>query len=312
MKLKLLAGMAALGLLLSACSSDGEKEGSKTLDQGYKVEHVHGVAYSKDDSIYVASHDGMIVTKDQGKKWSFVGKDDFDLMGFHMQSDGTMLTSGHPGQTSDLPNPLGLLESNDNGKNWKEKALVGKVDFHIITSNESNPNLVYGVIQMESGDYKAGIYKSTDKGEYWEKLEGNGLMNDLHGIYSLLSLPNNENELFAGTNAGVYRSEDGGATWKNVDEKRLITAFSVIPGTSDLISYSVTEGEAGMMISKNNGNTWEKIGLDLKKDAVAYFAIQPNQTEKIVAVTFDNNLLISDDGGQNWETLMEKGKLSKE
>ncbi|MFT8321129.1 MAG: F510_1955 family glycosylhydrolase [Bacillus sp. (in: firmicutes)] len=309
MKLKLLAGMTAVGLLLSGCSSDGEKEDSKKLDKGYNVEHVHGVAYSKDDLIYVASHNGMIVTKDREKKWSFVGKDDFDFMGFHLQSDGTMLTSGHPGQTSDLPNPLGLLESKNNGENWEAKALGEEVDFHILTSNEKNPNIMYGVIQMGSGDYKAGIYKSTDKGESWERVEGTGLMNNLQGIYSLLSLPNNENGLLAGTNAGVYRSEDGGATWKSVYEKRLITALSVIPGSYDLISYSITEGEAGMMISKNNGATWEKIGLDLNKDAVSYIAIHPKKTEKIVAVTFENNLLLSVDGGQNWESLMEKGKL---
>ncbi|WP_445505968.1 F510_1955 family glycosylhydrolase [Niallia sp. 03190] len=312
MKLKLLAGLTAVGLLLSGCSSDGEKEYSKKLDKGFNVEHVHGVAYSKDDFIYMATHKGMIVTKDREKKWSFVGKDDFDLMGFHMQSDGTMLTSGHPGPTSDLPNPLGVLESKDDGGNWKTKALGGKVDFHILTSNIKNPNIVYGVIQMGNGDYKAGIYKSKDKGKSWERVKGTGFVNDFHGVYSLLSFPNNENGLLAGTNTGVYRSEDGGATWKIVDEKRLITALSVIPGSNDLISYSITEREAGMMISKNNGAVWEKIGLDLNKDAVAYFAIQPKKTEKIVAVTFENNLLLSVDGGQNWETLMEKGKLKTE
>lgn len=312
MKLKIFAGMTAVGLLLSGCSSSSEskKESSKELDKGYTVEHVHGVAYSKDDLIYVASHEGMIVTKDQEKEWSFVGKDDLDFMGFHMQSDGTMLTSGHPGETSDLPNPLGLLESKNHGENWDSKSLVGEVDFHILTSNESNPNIVYGVIQMGNESYEAGIYKSTDKGESWERVEGTGLMNNLDGIYSLLSLPNSENELLAGTNEGVFRSEDGGATWKLVDEKRLITALSAIPGSNDLISYSIIEGESGMMISKNKGVTWGKIGLDLNKDdAVAYFAIQPKKTEKIVAVTFENNLLISSDGGQNWESLMEKGKL---
>ena len=230
-------------------------------------------------------------------------------MGFHILSDGTMLTSGHPGPNSDLPDPLGLMESKDNGENWESKALLGEVDFHVLTSNESNPNLLYGVIQMETGDYKTGIYKSTDKGANWVKLDSTGLPEDLHGIYTLLSLPTDENVLLAGTNEGVYRSEDGGETWKLADSNRLMTALSVIPGSSDLISYSITEGEAGMMISKDNGATWEKVGLDLGKDAVAYFAIHPEQTEKMAVITFENNLLISEDGGQNWKTLMEKGKL---
>jgi photosystem II stability/assembly factor-like uncharacterized protein len=304
--LKLLTGIIAIGLLVSACSSGNDKRETKTIDS---VEHVHGLAYTKDDSIYMASHEGLIKTKDQGESWSFVGDVDFDFMGFHILSDGTMLTSGHPGPNSDQPDPLGLLESKDNGKSWVSKSLLGEVDFHVLTSNETNPNLLFGVIQMEMGEYKPGIYKSTDKGKNWTKLDSTGLLGDLHGIYTLLSIPNDENVLLAGTNEGVYRSDDGGRTWNKADPKRLITALSVIPGSSDLISYSITEDQVGMMISKDNGATWEKVGLDLGKDAVAYFAIHPEQPEKIAVITFENNLMISADGGQNWKTLMDKGEL---
>lgn len=308
-KLVLLTGIIAMGIFVSACSSNNEKEETSTLESGYQVEHVHGLAYTKDDSIYMASHEGLIQTKDQGENWSYTGNVNFDFMGFHVQSDGTMLTSGHPGSLSDLPDPLGLMESKDNGENWESKSLLGEVDFHVLTSNDSNPNLLYGVIQMETGDYKTGIYKSTDKGENWVNLKSTGLPEDLHGVYSLISLPNDENVLLAGTNVGVLRSDDGGKTWEMADDTRLITAVSTIPGSTDLISYSITENEAGIMRSKDNGTTWENIGLNLGQDAVAYFAIHPEQTDKMAVVTFENNLLISDDGGQNWETLMDKGKL---
>lgn len=296
-------------LLVSACNSKNGKEESKALESGYKVEHIHGLALTKDDTLYVASHEGLIKTEDQGETWSLVGNNDFDFMGFHMQSDGTMLTSGHPGKTSNLPDPLGLLESKDNGESWKEKALLGEVDFHLLTSNRSNPNLLFGIIQMNSGNYKPGIYKSIDKGENWELIIAEGLPKDLHGIYTILSHPKDENILIAGTNEGVLRSVDGGRTWENIDSNRLISALSDIPGSSDLISYSITENEDGMMISQDNGTSWEKVGLDLVDNAVTYFAIHPEQTEKLVALTFDNNLLFSTDGGQNWEILMENGKL---
>lgn len=307
--LKLFTGIVAAGLLLSACSSSDDDNGNKAIKSGYKVEHVHGLAYTKDDSIYMASHEGLIQTKNQGEAWSFVGGVDFDFMGFHVQSDGTMLTSGHPGPLSDLPNPLGLMESKNNGENWESKSLVGEVDFHVLTSNDSNPDLLFGIIQMESGKYESGIYKSTDKGENWDKINSTGLPKDLHGVYSLLSMPNDEKVMLAGTNEGVLRSEDGGETWKNVENTRLITALSTIPGTADLISYSITEGDAGVMVSKDNGVTWEKRGLDLGQDAVAYFAIHPEDTDKLAVVSFENNLLISEDGGQNWESLMDKGIL---
>lgn len=308
--LKLFTGIVAAGLLLSACSSSSDDDnGKKAVKSGYKVEHVHGLAYTKDDSIYMASHEGLIQTNNQGGDWNFVGGVDFDFMGFHVQSDGTMLTSGHPGPLSDLPNPLGLMESKNNGEKWESKSLVGEVDFHVLTSNDSNPDLLFGVIQMESGKYESGIYKSTDKGENWEKIKANGLPEDLHGVYSLISLPSDKNVLLSGTNAGVLRSEDGGETWKNVDNTRLITALGTIPGTSNLISYSIIENDAGIMISKDNGVTWENIGLNLGQDAAAYIAINPEDADKLAVVTFENNLLISEDGGKNWETLMDKGTL---
>ena len=67
-KLKLLTGIIAMGLLVSACSSDNEKEETETIESGYKVEHVHGLAYTKDDAIYMASHEGLMKTKDQGEE----------------------------------------------------------------------------------------------------------------------------------------------------------------------------------------------------------------------------------------------------
>lgn len=308
-KLSLVTGIIVLGLLATACSSNNDTNEAKSVESGYKVEHVHGLAYTKDDSIYLASHKGLLETKDQGSKWEYQGNVDFDFMGFHVQSDGTMLTSGHPGPESDLPDPLGLMVSKDNGGKWESKSLKGEVDFHVLTSNQTNPKLLFGVIQMDSGDFKAGIYKSTDRGEKWIKLNGKGLLDDLHGIYSIVSLPNDENVLIAGTNQGVYRSEDGGNNWTVSDDSRLITSLTAIPGSSDIMSYSITEGEAGIMRSKDKGVTWEKIGLDLGKDAVAYFAIQPEETNKMAVVTYENNLLVSEDGGKEWKTLMDKGKL---
>lgn len=295
-------------MFISACSSSDSEE-LKTIDSGFNVEHVHGLAITKEDSIYMASHDGLLKTKNYGKVWSFAGDDDFDFMGFHALSDGSMITSGHPGKRSDLPNPLGLMESTDNGESWQSKSLLGKVDFHILTSNETKPELLFGIIQMESGEHKAGIYKSIDKGENWERVDSIGLPEDLHDIYSLLSLPNDERILIAGTKKGVLRSEDGGETWKYNDGNRILTALSVVPDSSDILSYSIAESEAGMMLSQDDGLTWKKVGLDLDQDAVAYIAIHPEKIEVIAALTYENNLLISEDGGQNWTVLMKAGKL---
>lgn len=310
-KLTIAASLLSFAVIVSGCSSSDEakEEETKKIESGYKADHLHGIAYGEDQQIYVATHEGMLSSDSLGEKWEMKGNYDFDFMGFNVLSDGTMITSGHPGEKSSLPNPLGVMVSANNGKEWKSKSLLGKIDFHILSSNFSNPKVIYGVNQMDSGNYNSGIYKSNDKGKKWERIDASGLPEDLHQIYSLMSMPDDENVLLAGTEIGVLRSEDGGKTWESFDQKRLITALGVMPDTKDLISYSISNTEVGIMISNDQGQTWENKGLDLGQDAVAYFGINPDDSNKIVLSTFENTVMVTEDGGENWETIMDKGEV---
>lgn len=309
-KNKVLAGLLFSSLVISGCSSAKEASGEeRELEKGYKAEHLHGIAYGADQNIYVATHEGMLATDSDGGKWIMKGNYDFDFMGFNAMSDGTMITSGHPGKTSSLPNPLGVMISENSGEKWESKSLLGKVDFHILSSNYSNPKVIYGINQMDSGNYKAGIYKSTDKGKKWERIDSIGLPKDLHQIYSLISMPDDENTLLAGTEVGVLKSVDGGESWNSFDPSRLITSINIIPDSKELISYSITNGEVGIMVSSDGGESWVNKGFDLGQDAVAYFGVNPKEPKQMVISTFENSVFHSADGGENWHPLMEKGEI---
>ncbi|MEJ9371088.1 F510_1955 family glycosylhydrolase, partial [Schinkia azotoformans] len=298
--------------LISACSSKDESaSGPVQLKSGDTIDHMHGLTYSNDGSIYIGTHEGMISSKDQGNTWSTVSSYDFDFMGFHTLSNGDMITSGHPGPKTDLPNPLGVMKSTDNGETWDSVALLGKIDFHIMASDYNNPDIIYGLNQMGEGEYGAGIFKSTDGGQNWEKIEPKGLPEDLHKVYGLIALPDYENTLLAGTENGVFRSDDGGKTWVMHDSERFITAFSVLPNeTKDLISYSITKDDAAVMISKDDGVTWEKLGLNLDQDAGNYISVNPKNLEQIIVSSFNNSVFVSEDGGQNWNEVIKAGALN--
>lgn len=120
-------------------------------------------------------------------------------------------------------------------------------------------------------------------------------------------MPDDENTLLAGTEVGVLRSKDGGKTWTTFDEARLITAMGVLADSKDLISYSISNDEVGIMVSKDQGQTWENKGLDLGQDAVAYFGINPEDSNKIAISTFENSVMVTVNGGEHWTPLMEKG-----
>jgi hypothetical protein len=130
--------------------------------------------------------------------------------------------------------------SKDKGLHWEKVEYEGKIDFHVLTSYHHDPNLIYGLNQMGTGQYGAGIYKSSDGGKKWTKIEPKGLPDDLMKVYSLLVLPENKDTLLAGTENGVMISKDGGENWQMFDDTRLITAMTIMPNGKDIIGYSMT------------------------------------------------------------------------
>jgi photosystem II stability/assembly factor-like uncharacterized protein len=308
MKKVVVFSLLSLSLVLSAC---GSKEESKltSVKSGKRIEDIHGVGISNEGTTYVATHEGLLSTKDVGNTWNKVGSADDDLMGFQMKSDGTMITSGHPGQKSDLPNPIGVLASNDKGLNWKKVEYVGKIDFHTLTSYHHDPNIIYGLNQMGTGQYGAGIYKSFDNGKKWTKIEPKGLPNDLMKVYSLIVLPENKNTLLAGTELGVMISKDGGGNWNSFDDTRLITAMTVMPNGKDIIAYSMTNRVSGVMISQDSGQSWTSIGLDLGEDAGSSISVNQKDEKQIAVSTFSTSLYETKDGGQEWKQIITSGEL---
>jgi photosystem II stability/assembly factor-like uncharacterized protein len=309
MKKLTIVSILSLGLVLAACSGSDEGQTLSPVKSGKKIEDIHGIAVSEDSTTYVATHEGLFSTQDFGEQWNKVGPFDADLMGFHLKSDGTMMTSGHPGPKTDLPNPIGVLTSKDKGLNWEEVEYVGKIDFHILTSSNKNPDVIYGLNQMGTGKYGAGIYRSMDGGEKWEKIEPTGLPEDMHQVYSIMVMPDDDSKLLVGTENGVLISEDGGNTFSVYDNTRLITAMTLMPNGTDIMSYSITNEDAGVMISSDLGQTWSKIGLDLGDDAASVISVNPKNDDHIAVSTFGTSLHVTQDGGQTWEQIITAGKL---
>jgi len=56
-----------------------------------------------------------------------------DLMGLTV-TEGRYLASGHPSLGTDLPEPVGLIESTDAGKTWEVLSRGGESDFHALAA----------------------------------------------------------------------------------------------------------------------------------------------------------------------------------
>jgi hypothetical protein len=178
---------AVLALLLSGCSpsTDGVSLG--------ELEHVHSVA-TNGEAFFLASHHGLHVWS--GESWQLRGEE-FDIMGLAID-DGVFYASGHPGPTQDLPNPLGILVSQDAGETWEPDVLTGEVDFHLL---ETAANTMLGV----AANYGL-VVASPDRGETWTSLEAPPLT-------SLSLNPANGDEILLASDGLLLMSVDAGATF---------------------------------------------------------------------------------------------------
>ena len=95
--------------------------------------HVHAIARDPGSGeLLVAAHDGLYVY--DGATPKRVGPV-IDLMGFTVAGPDHYYASGHPGTATDMPQPVGLIESRDGGRAWAVLSRGGQSDFHALTTS---------------------------------------------------------------------------------------------------------------------------------------------------------------------------------
>ena len=155
--------------------------------------HVHAIARDPGSSkLLVAAHDGLYVY--DGATPKRVGPV-IDLMGFTVAGPGHYYASGHPGTATDLPQPVGLIESRDGGKTWTVLSRGGGSDFHALTTAGST------VVGFD------GALRSTADGRTWR--EGN-----LDAQPRTLAGSRNGSTVLATTPEGLMHSIDAGLSWR--------------------------------------------------------------------------------------------------
>jgi photosystem II stability/assembly factor-like uncharacterized protein len=142
----------------------------------------------------------------------------------------------------------GVYRTTDGGATWR-KVLYTDEDTGAssIAIDPSNPNvLIAGMWQgqrtpyhLTSGGPSDGLYRSTDGGDHWVRLQGNGLPSGVTGRIAVAFAPSDARRVYAmieSARGTLWRSDDGGATWKMINASRAInqrpfyfTALTVDP-----------------------------------------------------------------------------------
>jgi len=162
--------------------------------------------------------DGMWGTTDGGKTWNHLGLDDTQSIN-RVAVDPTnprivfVAAMGHLfGSNPDR----GLYRTVDGGKTWtKAKYIDPDTGFNDVAIDPSNPKNIYASSFMRrrtwwgynGGGPGSALWKSTDGGNTWAKLEGPGWPKPKDGIYGRIAI-----SLFRARPSTIYAQVEAGAS----------------------------------------------------------------------------------------------------
>jgi photosystem II stability/assembly factor-like uncharacterized protein len=182
----------------------------------------------------VSHGDGMYRSTDAGKSWTSVGLRDTRQIGrvrVHPR-DPDLVYVAALGHAFGPSAERGVFRSRDGGRSWRKVLFVddktGAIDLDM---DPTNPRVLYAAFwqvvrtpwSLESGGPGSGLYKTTDGGESWKKIAGEGLPKGPWGRVGVAVSPANPSRVWAlieAEDGGVHRSDDGGQTWRRTNSER--------------------------------------------------------------------------------------------
>ncbi len=263
---------------------------------------VHGVGMflsGTDDSLYLATHNGLFKKESDG--WRRIGNDKSDLMGFTVNraKDGVMYSSGHP---PSMGGNLGFRKSMDGGNSWQLLSAVKDtpVDFHAMAAGSSDPNLIYG---SPGGGFE--LFVSHDEGTSWVQLS------PPDRILALAADPLDSNIVYAGTISGLFISIDQGKNWDKLDHEQIretiVTGLGFSMDGKTMYAFKVLQHEEGFIAkSTDGGKTWANT-LGQIPDAKGVWNFAPGRNGEMYAITSQQtqsgiaaSVYKSSDDGASW------------
>ena len=282
------------------------------------------VAQSDSNIVYVGTGEACIrgnisdgngewTSLDAGKSWKNVGLKDSRAVGkviVNPRNPDVVFVAalGHPfGPNAER----GVFRSLDGGKTW-DKVLykdenTGAVD---VVFDPHNANILFASLwetrrtpwSLSSGGPGSGVYRSTDGGTTWKKLEEHGLPKGPYGRIGVAVAANSDRiyAIVEATEGGLYRSDDGGDSWNLVNGSHSLFQrpwyyMHVIADPQDADTVYILDVE--FFRSTDGGRNFNKIKVPHGDNHGLW--IDPTNSRRMIASN-DGGATVSLDGGKSW------------
>ena len=184
--------------------------------------------------------DGVYKSTDAGKTWKHIGLDftrHISDVIIHPTNPDILFVAAQGAQYGPSED-RGIYRSTNGGQSWEKVLYVDTITgASSLSMDMNNPLILYAAMwqhertpwTITSGGANSGLYKSTDGGTTWDKME-KGLPKEF-GKSGISVSRANSDVVYAvieaeGEKGGVYKSVDAGKTWKQTNKDRINIARS--------------------------------------------------------------------------------------
>ncbi len=257
---------------------------------------------------------GVYKTMDGGKSWKNMGLKESRQVG-DIQIDprnSNIVFVAAEGSAWGSGGDRGLYKTTDGGKNWKKVLNISEnTGVNNIAIDPRNPDVMYCTSEQRrrhvytkiGGGPESAIYKSTDGGKNWRKLES-GIPKEDKGGMGIAVSPVNPDIIYAIIEAandagGFYRSIDRGESWSKMSDYSSSGQYYNEIYCDPLDADKVYSVETVSKVTYDAGKTWVDLSLNKRHVDDHALWIDPDNTDHFMIGT-DGGVYMSYDAGKNY------------
>ena len=229
--------------------------------------------------------------------------------------------AGEPAPGREVHTGLYRITPGDDTWESLDKGLLDAPQIRALTVHPNNPQIIYAGTQH-------GPYRSSDRGDHWEKVD---VPDHGQAVWSILFHPANPDLIFIGyENCEIYRSDDAGERWQRLPISVRFPDITTTLGANPvkrvlMIDASVSEPDTlfasievgGTLRSTDGGEHWQNLsdGQYLNDDTVDMHGVLVSRWKPGSVICIGRaGMFSSNDHGDHWqhvalEPLNDKGQI---